>query len=202
MTVPIATLSPTLTLSDCTTPPAEAGISIEALSDSTVIRLCSALMVSPSATSTSMTSTSLKSPISGTLTSIGPAAAGASAWAACAWGASAFAASALGVSAACSALGASALGAAAASPAASTSRMTVPSAILSPTFTLTDFTTPAAEAGISIDALSDSTVIRLCSALIVSPADTSTSMTSTSLKSPMSGTLISTILLMSVYPQA
>ncbi|ETH12613.1 hypothetical protein L574_1889 [Bordetella pertussis STO1-SEAT-0006] len=50
--------------------------------------------------------------------------------------------------------------------------------------------------------MSDSTVIRLCSALIVSPADTSTSMTSTSLKSPMSGTLISTILLMSVYPQA
>ncbi|KFJ70657.1 pyruvate dehydrogenase complex dihydrolipoamide acetyltransferase domain protein [Bordetella bronchiseptica] len=195
MTVPIATLSPTLTLSDCTTPPAEAGISIEALSDSTVIRLCSALMVSPSATSTSMTSTSLKSPISGTLTSIGPAAAGASAW-----GASAFAASALGASAASGAC--SALGAAAASPAASTSRMTVPSAILSPTLTLTDFTTPAAEAGISIDALSDSTVIRLCSALIVSPADTSTSMTSTSLKSPMSGTLISTILLMSVYPQA
>ncbi|CPO75205.1 Uncharacterised protein [Bordetella pertussis] len=125
---------------------------------------------------------------------------GASAWAACAWGASAFAASALGVSAACSALGASALGAsalgaAAASPAASTSRMTVPSATLSPTLTLTDFTTPADEAGISIDALSDSTVIRLCSALMVSPAATSTSMTSTSLKSPMSGTLISTILL-------
>ncbi|CFP69560.1 Uncharacterised protein [Bordetella pertussis] len=92
-------------------------------------------------------------------------------------------------------MGASALGAAAASPAASTSRMTVPSATLSPTLTLTDFTTPADEAGISIDALSDSTVIRLCSALMVSPAATSTSMTSTSLKSPMSGTLISTILL-------
>lgn len=83
----------------------------------------------------------------------------------------------------------------AAGEAAAAPRMTVPSATLSPTLTLTDFTTPADEAGISIDALSDSTVIRLCSALMVSPAATSTSMTSTSLKSPMSGTLISTILL-------
>jgi hypothetical protein len=41
------------------------GISIEALSDSTVIRLCSALMVSPGLTSNSMTATSEKSPMSG-----------------------------------------------------------------------------------------------------------------------------------------
>ncbi len=56
-------------------------------------------------------------------------------------------------------------------------------------------TTPAVEEGISIEALSDSTVIRLCSALIVSPTATRTSMTATSLKSPMSGTLTSTVLL-------
>jgi hypothetical protein len=85
-----------------------------------------------------------------------------------------------------------AAGAAAAAPeaAASTSSTTVPSATLSPTLTLMDFTTPPCDAGISIEALSDSTVIRLCSGLIVSPTATSTSMTSTSLKSPMSGTLI------------
>ena len=53
------------------------GISIEALSDSTVIRLCSTLTVSPSLTSTSITATSLKSPMSGTRTSTGPAAAAA-----------------------------------------------------------------------------------------------------------------------------
>src|SRR5699024_9044311 len=48
-----------------------AGISIDALSDSSVIRLCSSSMVSFSATRTSMTSTSSTSPMSGTLISIG-----------------------------------------------------------------------------------------------------------------------------------
>jgi hypothetical protein len=52
------------------------------------------------------------------------------------------------------------------------------------------FTTPAADDGISIEALSDSTVISDCSALTVSPTLTSTSITATSSKSPMSGTLI------------
>ncbi|KAG1260725.1 hypothetical protein G6F66_014396 [Rhizopus arrhizus] len=108
-------------------------------------------------------------------------------------GAAALAAGA-GAAAAClgasAALGASLAGAAADSPPASTSSTTAPSATLSPTFTAMDFTTPPCDAGISIEALSDSTVIRLCSALIVSPTATSTSMTSTSLKSPMSGTLI------------
>src|SRR5262245_13505857 len=42
-----------------------------------------------------------------------------------------------------------------------------------------------------MEALSDSTVIRLCSGLMVSPGLTSTSMTATDSKSPMSGTLIS-----------
>ncbi|EWS62288.1 hypothetical protein Y695_04484 [Hydrogenophaga sp. T4] len=45
------------------------GISIEALSDSTVISDCSALTVSPTLTSSSMTATSSKSPMSGTFTS-------------------------------------------------------------------------------------------------------------------------------------
>jgi hypothetical protein len=62
----------------------------------------------------------------------------------------------------------------------------------SPTLTFISFSVPAADDGISIDALSDSTVISDCSALIASPGFTSTSMTDTSLKSPMSGTLTST----------
>ena len=70
-------------------------------------------------------------------------------------------------------------------------RITDPSLTVSPTLTLISFTTPACDDGISIDALSLSTVIRLCSTLTVSPGLTSTSMTATSLKSPMSGTLMS-----------
>ena len=57
-------------------------------------------------------------------------------------------------------------------------------------------TTPAADEGISIDALSDSTVISDCSTFTGSPAFTSTSMISTSLKSPMSGTFTSIVWLM------
>ena len=66
-----------------------------------------------------------------------------------------------------------------------------PCLTLSPNFTLSSFTTPACEQGISMEALSDSTVIKLCSALTTSPGLTSSSMTVTSSKSPMSGTLIS-----------
>jgi len=73
------TLSPTLTFISLTTPAALEGISIEALSDSTVIRLCSTLIVSPGWTNTSITATSLKSPMSGTRTSTGPLATGAAA---------------------------------------------------------------------------------------------------------------------------
>jgi hypothetical protein len=64
------TLSPILSLSSFTTPACDDGISMEALSLSTVIRLCSALTVSPGLTSSSITATSLKSPMSGTFTSI------------------------------------------------------------------------------------------------------------------------------------
>ena len=70
----------------------------------------------------------------------------------------------------------------------SSSAITVPSATLSPSFTFSSTILPPALAGISIDALSDSTVTRLCSAFTVSPGFTSSSITSTSLKSPMSGT--------------
>ena len=66
--------------------------------------------------------------------------------------------------------------------------MTEPSDTLSPSLTLISFTTPACEDGISIDALSDSTVISDCSALTVSPTLTITSMTATESKSPISGT--------------
>ncbi|KAG0771028.1 hypothetical protein G6F22_016854 [Rhizopus arrhizus] len=128
--------------------------------------------------------------MSGTSISIGPLAAAGAAASARAAGAAAAACFGASLASALGASLASALGASAAASAASTSSTTAPSATLSPTFTAMDFTTPPCDAGISIEALSDSTVIRLCSALIVSPTATSTSMTSTSLKSPMSGTLI------------
>jgi len=67
---PCETLSPTLILSSFTTPAPGDGISIVALSDSSVTRDCSCATASPGLTSTSMTSTLLKSPMSGTLTSV------------------------------------------------------------------------------------------------------------------------------------
>src|SRR5215813_4076231 len=67
---PLETLSPTLTLIDCTVPAPGDGISIVALSDSSVMSDCSLAIASPGLTSTSMTSTSLKSPMSGTFTSL------------------------------------------------------------------------------------------------------------------------------------
>ena len=54
---------------------------------------------------------------------------------------------------------------------------------------------PADGAGTSIVALSDSSVISESSTPTVSPGFTSTSMTGTSLKSPMSGTLTSIALI-------
>jgi hypothetical protein len=84
------------------------------------------------------------------------------------------------------------VGAAAGAEALSSTRTKSPMLILSPMPTLSSFTTPAWLLGISIEALSLSTVIKLCSARIVSPTLTSNSMMETSLKSPMSGTLTST----------
>jgi hypothetical protein len=87
--------------------------------------------------------------------------------------------------------GDAAAGVAAAAPAPSTTRITEPSLTLSLTLTRISLTTPAWLDGISIEALSDSTMISPVSTAIVSPGVTITSITATSLKSPMSGTLTS-----------
>src|SRR6476661_5050456 len=65
---PFDTLSPILIVISRTTPSEGDGISIVALSDSSVISDCSLATASPGLTSTSMTATSLKSPMSGTTT--------------------------------------------------------------------------------------------------------------------------------------
>src|SRR3569623_34962 len=78
---------------------------------------------------------------------------------------------------------------------ASASSSRLPSATLSPSLTRISLTTPATLDGISMLALSDSTVTKDWSTSIRSPALTSNSMTSTSLKSPMSGTITSTMLI-------
>jgi len=70
---------------------------------------------------------------------------------------------------------------------------------LSPSATLSARTTPACEHGISIDALSLSTVTSDCSAFTRSPTLTSSSITATSVKSPMSGTLTSIIAMMNAF---
>src|SRR4051812_1681635 len=70
-------------------------------------------------------------------------------------------------------------------------RITAPSDSLSPSLTLSSLTTPAPGEGISIVALSDSSEMSDCSLATVSPGLTRISMTSTSLKSPMSGTFTS-----------
>ena len=77
----------------------------------------------------------------------------------------------------------------------SSRRIRLPSLTLSPTLTTTSFTVPAEGAGTSIVALSDSSVTSASSAFTASPAFTSTSITGTSLKPPMSGTLTSMTLL-------
>ena len=71
----------------------------------------------------------------------------------------------------------------------------MPCETLSPSLTFSSLTTPASGDGTSIVALSDSSVISESSFLTLSPGLTSTSMTGTSLKSPMSGTFTSITLL-------
>ena len=79
-----------------------------------------------------------------------------------------------------------------ASPSAALSVMTaLPSPTRSPTLISTASTVPSRSAGTSMVALSDSSVISGSSALIESPGLTWISITGTSLKSPMSGTLTS-----------
>src|SRR5262245_39437167 len=174
--LPALTRSPIFTFKSCTTPPRGDGTSIDALSDSSVISGCSAVMLSPLLTITSMMGTSLKSPISGTRTSATPAGALVE-------GGGEDTAGLTGSEAA---------------PARSISsvRIAVPSLTRSPILTATDLTVPAAGEGTSMDALSDSSVISGSSALTRSPAFTVTSMIGTSLKSPMSGTRTCLISLM------
>src|SRR6185436_3853039 len=106
------------------------------------------------------------------------------------------AAGALAGAAGWAALDAGAALAGAAAPAAASSVMIRwPSLTLSPTLTPSDLITPAAGAGTSIVALSDSRVTSESSALTVSPGFTRTSITGTSVKSPMSGTLTSIVLI-------
>src|SRR5271167_4775315 len=83
----------------------------------------------------------------------------------------------------------------AATAAASRVRIGLPSLTLSPTLTLSSLTVPATGAGTSMVALSDSRVTSESSAFTASPGLTNTSMTGTSLKSPMSGTLTSIVLI-------
>ena len=70
---------------------------------------------------------------------------------------------------------------------------TAPSLTLSPSLTFTSLTTPAADDGTSIVALSDSSVTSASSTFTVSPTLTKMSMTGTESKSPMSGTFTSTL---------
>src|SRR5205823_5078302 len=93
--------------------------------------------------------------------------------------------------------GAGAAAGAAAPPGGSSLISADPSATLSPSLTSSSFTIPACDDGISIDALSLSTVMSDCSCFTASPGLTSNSMTSTSLKSPMSGTFTSTSAMLS-----
>src|SRR5438067_2362298 len=91
-------------------------------------------------------------------------------------------------------------GAAAATPVDNV-RISVPSETLSPTLTAIASTVPPAGDGTSIVALSDSSVTSGVSVLIASPTLTSTSMTGTSLKSPMSGTsTLTSVAMMSSLP--
>src|SRR6478736_6417419 len=78
------------------------------------------------------------------------------------------------------------------------SRMGLPSLTTSPTLTRTSATEPAAGAGMSMVALSDSRVTSGSSALTWSPALTCTSMIGTAPKSPMSGILTSVGAVMSI----
>src|SRR5690606_11977667 len=71
----------------------------------------------------------------------------------------------------------------------------MPSAPVSPTLTGTALSTPAAEDGTSIVALSDSSVQIGSSTAMLSPTFTNSSMTGTESKSPMSGTFTSTRLM-------
>ena len=169
---PAETVSPTETRTALTVPAEGAGMSIVALSDSSVISGSSAATVSPAATCTSMTGTSAKSPMSGTVTSIRsytPAGEPYPAGSPVVGRASSCTVSRPGAPAAPAAPGAPA---APSSPSACSTRIGVPSETVSPTLTSSELTVPAAGAGTSRVALSDSRVTTGSSAATVSPGAT------------------------------
>src|SRR5690349_10826058 len=188
-------------------PPIGAGTSIVALSDSSVTSESSVFTMSPGLTNTSMTGTSLKSPMSGTRTSIVAPAGGVALAPSPGESARPFSPRGAGVTSSgagggvavaarvepCAPSPPFALGAVFAPDSSVSTRE--PSLTLSPTFTATFAILPAAGDGTSIVALSDSIVTSESSTPISSPGFTNTSMIGTSLKSPMSGTLTSIVLI-------
>ena len=135
-----------------------------------------------------MTSTFSSPPISGTVTSITDSPTGAAATGSATTGAGAASATGAGAGSAAGTAGA----AGAAADAALIFANNVPSEILSPTATQISAIDPANGAGISIEALSLSTVIIESSASTLSPTATQISITSTA-SSPKSGTNTSLI---------
>ena len=186
---PSDTLSPTFTNTDSIVPATTAGTSIAALSVSSVTSESSTSTLSPAEIYTSMTSTSSKSPRSGTTSVCLPADFG---------GAS---------SSEANTVVSPVIGAAIAAVISMVSPtsivkvpITSPVDTVSPTLTASDPTTPFSGDGISIDALSVSTVIKPSSRSTVSPLLTSTSMTSTFSKSPRSGITMSIVLTILSFP--
>src|SRR5712691_5404923 len=108
-------------------------------------------------------------------------------------GAAGFAGGGVGMGAAAAAGARAGLDGAAAPALSSSRRIGDPCETLSPILIRNSFTIPASGDGISTVALSDSSVMREVSFSTRSPGFTRTSMISTSLKSPMSGTLTSII---------
>ena len=186
--VPCFTLSPVEMYTSLTVPAWLEGTSMVALSVSKVIKPSSCSITSPTDTSTSITSTSPSSPMSGTATSTIALAVVTADVVGVASGAGT-STTGTGVTGTGAAGATSEESAVALAPVALISPITSPSLILSPTFTDKLASSPAKGAGISIDALSVSTVTIPSSASSVSPTAKQISMISTS-SPPTSGTRI------------
>ena len=188
MTTPSLTVVPISTRHSVTTPADGAGTSMEALSDSSSTSESPSCTSVPAGTRISTRSAPSSLPRSGIVTSIVVTALDASL-------------SSDSGAAAAVVIGVPGTGAVVAPPVwdagdsvsfmPSSVRITSPSDTESPTATRSAPTTPAIGAGISMEALSDSTTTRLCSTSIVSPGETKTSTTSAPSAPPISGTFIS-----------
>ena len=188
-TDPCDILSPTLTRTDSIVPATSAGTSIDALSVSSVTSGSSIATLSPAAMCISITSTTSKSPKSGTTSDCLPP--------------DFFGASPSGVTMVSLDInGGTTAGAInAVSPTSIVIvPITSPVEIVSPTATVNVSITPFSGEGMSSDALSVSTMIKPSSRSTVSPAATSTSITSMFSKSPRSGITMSIIFIISASP--